>query len=82
MAGISSGAVGAAVMGVLALGASPANAPGAVERPAEGSFGSSLATAIVNLANREQQAAAELVPAAGVHDTPRAGHTAGRRLPH
>src|SRR5262249_6200198 len=35
MVGISSGAVGAAVMGVLALGAaSPANAPGAISRPA------------------------------------------------
>ncbi len=33
LAGISSGAVGAAVMGVLALGASPANAPGAITRP-------------------------------------------------
>jgi hypothetical protein len=81
MAGISSGAVGAAVMGVLALGASPANAPGALVRPAEGSFGSSLANAIVALADREQQAVSRLVPAAAVHDTPRGAHAAGRRLP-
>ena len=39
MTGIGSGAVGAAVMGVLALGASPANAPGAVVRPGAESFG-------------------------------------------
>jgi hypothetical protein len=82
MAGISSGAVGAAVMGVLALGASPANAPGAVERPAEGSFGSSLANAIVALADRDQGAARHLAPATAAHDTPRAAHAAGRRLPH
>ncbi len=82
MAGISSGAVGAAVMGVLALGASPANAPGALVRPAEGSFGSSLANAIVALAEREQRAATRLAPAAVVHDTPRPAHAAGRRLPH
>jgi hypothetical protein len=44
LTGISSGAVGAAVMGVLALGASPANAPGAVVRPADGSVGESFAT--------------------------------------
>jgi hypothetical protein len=73
MAGISSGAVGAAVMGVLALGASPANAPGALERPAEGSFGTSLANAIVALAEREQRAATRLAPAATVHEHPRAG---------
>lgn len=36
MVGISSGAVGAAVMGVLALGASPANAPGVFDRPGSG----------------------------------------------
>ena len=33
LSGIGGGAVGAAVMGVLALGASPANAPGAVVQP-------------------------------------------------
>ena len=35
LTGIGGGAVGAAVMGVLALGASPANAPGAVVQPGE-----------------------------------------------
>ena len=42
LTGIGGGAVGAAVMGVLALGASPANAPGAVVQPGMSSFGSSL----------------------------------------
>jgi hypothetical protein len=42
LSGIGGGAVGAAVMGVLALGASPANAPGAVVRPASESFGVKL----------------------------------------
>jgi hypothetical protein len=46
LGGIGGGAVGAAVMGVLALGASPANAPGAVVRPATDSFGASLTHAI------------------------------------
>jgi hypothetical protein len=36
LVGISSGAVGAAVMGVLALGASPANAPGVFDRTGSG----------------------------------------------
>ena len=36
LTGIGGGAVGAAVMGVLALGASPANAPGAIVRPERG----------------------------------------------
>jgi hypothetical protein len=49
--GIGGGAVGAAVMGVLALGASPANAPGAVVRPASETFGVNLGhtiTAVVD----------------------------------
>jgi len=44
--GIGGGAVGAAVMGVLALGAAPANAPGAVARPGPESFGATLTHAI------------------------------------
>ncbi len=52
--GISGGAVGAAVMGVLALGASPANAPGVLSRPGGESFGSSLTNAITLLADRER----------------------------
>lgn len=53
LAGISSGAVGAAVMGVLALGASPANAPGAITRPATESFGNSLVNAITTVIERD-----------------------------
>lgn len=53
MTGIGSGAVGAAVMGVLALGASPANAPGAVVRPGVDSFGAALTHAITSVADRE-----------------------------
>jgi hypothetical protein len=53
LAGISSGAVGAAVMGVLALGASPANAPGAITRPAPESFGNSLVNAITAVIDRD-----------------------------
>jgi hypothetical protein len=50
--GISSGAVGAAVMGVLALGASPANAPGAGISPVGSSFGSTLTHAITTVVDR------------------------------
>ena len=49
MSGIGSGAVGAAVMGVLALGASPANAPGAVVRPTQDSLGWTLTSAITQV---------------------------------
>jgi hypothetical protein len=49
MAGIGGGAVGAAVMGVLALGASPANAPGAAVQPGAGSFGAALTHAITQV---------------------------------
>jgi anti-sigma factor RsiW len=49
MSGIGSGAVGAAVMGVLALGASPANAPGAVVGPGARSFGESLTHAVTTV---------------------------------
>ena len=54
LSGISSGAVGAAVMGVLALGASPANAPGAIVRPSGESFGTSLTNAISTIVDRER----------------------------
>jgi hypothetical protein len=56
MAGIGSGAVGAAVMGVLALGASPANAPDAAVRPAQGSLGSTLTSAITQVLDAGRQA--------------------------
>jgi hypothetical protein len=49
MTGIGGGAVGAAVMGVLALGASPANAPGAVVSPGTASFGATLTHAITTV---------------------------------
>jgi hypothetical protein len=57
MAGIGSGAVGAAVMGVLALGASPANAPGAVVRPAQDSLGSTFTSAITQVLDAGREAA-------------------------
>ncbi len=53
LGGIGGGAVGAAVMGVLALGASPANAPGAVVRPAGDTFGSSLTHTITSVILRD-----------------------------
>ena len=53
MTGIGGGAVGAAVMGVLALGASPANAPGAVVRPGSESFGATLTHAITSVVERD-----------------------------
>ncbi len=56
LTGIGSGAVGAAVMGVLALGASPANAPGAIVRPSGETFGSSLTNAITTIVDRDHQA--------------------------
>jgi anti-sigma factor RsiW len=59
MTGIGGGAVGAAVMGVLALGASPANAPGALERPVQQSFGSSLTSTISAVVDRTDGRAAQ-----------------------
>jgi hypothetical protein len=59
MTGIGGGAVGAAVMGVLALGASPANAPGAVDRPVEQSFGSSLTSTISAVVDRTDRRIAQ-----------------------
>jgi hypothetical protein len=54
MSGIGGGAVGAAVLGVLALGAAPANAPGAVVRPTESSFGSVFGHAITEVVDRDR----------------------------
>jgi hypothetical protein len=54
MTGIGSGAVGAAVMGVLALGAAPANAPGAVVSPVGESFGATLTHAITTVVDRDR----------------------------
>jgi hypothetical protein len=56
LSGIGGGAVGAAVMGVLALGAAPANAPGAVVRPAGDSFRSTLTHAITTVVDRDRPA--------------------------
>jgi hypothetical protein len=54
VAGISSGAVGAAVMSVLALGASPANAPGgAITGPSGSPVGTSLTNAITSVVDRD-----------------------------
>jgi hypothetical protein len=81
MAGIGSGALGAAVMGVLALGASPANAPGAVVRPATESFGSSISHAITTVIDRDRQAAGRTQRRAhGLEDTPPVAHAPRRTL--
>jgi hypothetical protein len=77
MTGIGGGAVGAAVMGVLALGASPANAPGAVVRPGVESFGSTLTHAITTAFDRDRQ------PSRGSYErqgTPPAAHSLRRTL--
>jgi hypothetical protein len=57
LSGIGGGAVGAAVMGVLALGASPANAPGAVVRPTAETFGVTLGHSITTVVDRDQPSA-------------------------
>jgi hypothetical protein len=59
LAGIGGGAVGAAVMGVLALGASPANAPGSVEGPTEVSYASSLTSTVTAVVDRADPRAAQ-----------------------
>jgi anti-sigma factor RsiW len=59
LAGIGGGAVGAAVMGVLALGASPANAPGSVDGPVGPSYGSSLTSSITAVVERSDPRAAQ-----------------------
>ena len=77
MTGIGGGAVGAAVMGVLALGASPANAPGAVVRPGSDSFGSALTHSITTVIDRDRQSSER---GHGGRDAPPAAHALGRRL--
>jgi anti-sigma factor RsiW len=52
MSGIGSGAVGAAVMGVLALGASPANAPGADIGQSGDTLGATLTHAVTSVIDR------------------------------
>jgi len=70
LTGIGGGAVGAAVMGVLALGASPANAPGAIVRPSDEPFGTSLTQAIATIVDREAPAAPRRGADAERPDTP------------
>jgi hypothetical protein len=77
LGGIGGGAVGAAVMGVLALGASPANAPGAVVRPGSDSIGTTLSHTITTVIDRER--ATTDGRRTGL-DAPRLGHESGRTL--
>jgi hypothetical protein len=77
LSGIGGGAVGAAVMGVLALGASPANAPGAVVQPASESFGANLTHAITTVVDRDRPPANARE---GQPDARQPGDRAGRRL--
>ena len=69
MAGISSGAVGAAVMSVLALGASPANAPGAVTGPYSSPAGTSLSTVINAIVDRDSASGTRAGRSHGSPDT-------------
>jgi anti-sigma factor RsiW len=71
LAGIGGGAVGAAVMGVLALGASPANAPGSVDGPAEASYRSSLTDTVTAVVDRTDPRAAQSAPSSLRHQTAR-----------
>jgi anti-sigma factor RsiW len=64
LAGIGGGAVGAAVMGVLALGASPANAPGSIDGPVDASYRSSVTGSVTAVVDRTDHRAA---PAARQH---------------
>lgn len=80
VAGISSGAVGAAVMSVLALGASPANAPGAVTGPSGASFGSSLSNVITSVVDRESQPGTRSGRSHGSPDTALLVHALRRTL--
>ncbi|HEY3529592.1 MAG TPA: hypothetical protein VGK78_10600 [Nocardioides sp.] len=77
MTGIGGGAVGAAVMGVLALGASPANAPGAVVRPSTEWFGSTLTHTITTVIDRDRPASTH---GRDRRDAPPTAHGRGRRL--
>jgi hypothetical protein len=70
LTGIGGGAVGAAVMGVLALGASPANAPGAIVRPSSEPFGTSLTNAITSIVDRDQTPTARRGPTAERDEAP------------
>jgi hypothetical protein len=80
VAGISSGAVGAAVMSVLALGASPANAPGAVTGPSGASFGSSLTNVITSVVDRDPTSGARSGRGFGSPDTAPLVRALGRTL--
>jgi hypothetical protein len=77
LAGISSGAVGAAVMGVLALGASPANAPGTLVRPANDPFGTSLDSLVSSVTERDLGVEQQGRPTSSTPLTP---HLQARRL--
>jgi hypothetical protein len=77
MSGIGGGAVGAAVMGVLALGASPANAPGAVVRSGNDSFGAALTHAITTVVDRDRLT---LDGGRNGQDAPPAAHGSRRTL--
>jgi hypothetical protein len=77
LGGIGGGAVGAAVMGVLALGASPANAPGALVRPATDSLGVTLTHAITTVIDRDRTPSRDRRSA---RDTPPAAHALRRTL--
>jgi hypothetical protein len=78
LSGIGGGAVGAAVMGVLALGASPANAPGAIVRPAGESFGASLTNAITAVIDPDRPSPRKAV--SGHQDTSPLVRVLGRTL--
>ncbi len=80
LTGIGGGAVGAAVMGVLALGASPANAPGAIVRPSSEPFGTSLTNAITSIVDREQGSPARRGPSGETDDAPPFLRALGRTL--
>ena len=77
LSGIGGGAVGAAVMGVLALGASPANAPGAVVRPVEDSFGSTLTHVVTTVIDRDRPSSPR---GHDGPDAPPSSHVPGRTL--
>ena len=77
LGGIGGGAVGAAVMGVLALGASPAHAPGAVVSPGTDPFGATLTHAVTTVLERGQSGSDDR---GSGRDTPPATHSARRRL--
>ncbi|HET7067727.1 MAG TPA: hypothetical protein VFI21_09000 [Nocardioides sp.] len=77
LSGIGGGAVGAAVMGVLALGAAPANAPGAVVRTGPESFGATLSHAISSVVDGDGSSAER---GQGRRGAPPVTQVAGRTL--